>query len=169
MVILAHSSYFSNFVKNSDLVPDYAKDYKNEYLFLRGINQKCQKFLMLLNNEEKVEGELFLCSTAKSLNLFFRRFYKAFELGYHKNLSDFYFKRTDLIFIQSLDNQIDDYLDFFHDPDSYEFDYKAYENDESGLREFYQSFRKFMDLIKIEEMTFEEFRESFRDIDSESD
>lgn len=26
-----------------------------------------------------------------------------------------------------------------------------------------------MDLIKIEEMTFEEFRESFRDIDSESE
>ena len=38
MGILEHTSNYQNFIKNNNIIPDYASDYKNEYLFIRGID-----------------------------------------------------------------------------------------------------------------------------------
>ena len=38
MGILSHFSNSQNFIKNNNIIPDYARDYKNEYLFIRGID-----------------------------------------------------------------------------------------------------------------------------------
>ena len=38
MGILEHISNYQNFIKNNNIIPDYASDYKNEYLFIRGID-----------------------------------------------------------------------------------------------------------------------------------
>ena len=38
MVIGGLTSYYQNFIKNNNIIPDYASDYKNEYLFIRGID-----------------------------------------------------------------------------------------------------------------------------------
>ena len=43
-------------------------------------------------------------------------------------------------------------MDLFYDSDSYEFDEEKYENDYPGLKEFFESFSKFNNKIKIEEM-----------------
>ena len=60
-------------------------------------------------------------------------------------------------------------MDLFYDPDSYEFDKEKYKNDYPGLKEFFESFSKFNDKIKIEEMTFSDFKESLKYLDSDSD
>ena len=60
-------------------------------------------------------------------------------------------------------------MDIFYDPDSYKFDQEKYENDNSGLKEFFESFSKFKDKIKIEEITFSDFKNSLNYLDSDSD
>ena len=60
-------------------------------------------------------------------------------------------------------------MDLFYNPDSYEFDQEKYENDYPGLKEFYEIFSKFNDKIKIEEMTFSDFKESLKYLDSDDD
>ena len=39
MGILSHTSNFQNSLKNTNKIPDYAREYRNEYLFIRGINE----------------------------------------------------------------------------------------------------------------------------------
>ena len=51
--------------------------------------------------------------------LYFRKFLKAQELDYLKDISEFYFEESDVNYIESLALQLDDYLDLFFDPDSY--------------------------------------------------
>ena len=38
MVILTHSSNFQNCIKKTNKIPEYAREFKNEYLFIKGIN-----------------------------------------------------------------------------------------------------------------------------------
>ena len=38
MGIQRHSSNCQNCIKRTNIIPDYAIDYKNEYLFIRGID-----------------------------------------------------------------------------------------------------------------------------------
>ena len=44
MGILPQSDNISNSTLSNSKIPDYAKDYKNEYLFIRGINKTCGNF-----------------------------------------------------------------------------------------------------------------------------
>ena len=100
---------------------------------------------------------------------YFNKFLKAQEIEYLNDISELYFKEKDVRFIESLELQLDDYMDLFYDPDSYEFDQEKYENDYPGLKEFYESFSKFKDKIKIEEMSFSDFKESLKYLDSDDD
>ena len=38
MGILSNTSNIQNSLKNTNKIPDYARDYRNEYLFIRGID-----------------------------------------------------------------------------------------------------------------------------------
>ena len=60
-------------------------------------------------------------------------------------------------------------MDLFFDPVSCKFDQEKYENDDTGFKVFFESFRKFKDKIKIKikEMTYSLFIDS--DSDSVSD
>ena len=53
MYVLEHTSNYQNFIKNNNIIPDYARDYKNEYLFIRGINMICENFLNVSETEIK--------------------------------------------------------------------------------------------------------------------
>ena len=165
MGILEHSSNQQKCIKKTNKIPEYARDFKNEYLFVRGINKTCEEFVKRLD----IEGKVINTPQAHKLMLHFRRFLKAQELDYLKDISEFYFKESDVNFIESLELQIDDYMDIFYDPDSYKFDQEKYENDNSGLKEFHESFSKFKDKIKIEEITFSDFKNSLNFLDSDSD
>ena len=53
MGILPQSHRDSNSMISTSKIPDCARNYKNEYLFIRGINKSCEKFLKLLDEEGK--------------------------------------------------------------------------------------------------------------------
>ena len=101
-------------------IPEYARDYRNEYLFIRGINKACGEFIKRLD----LEGEVFKSSQAYKLQFYFRKFLKAQELGYLKANSEFYIEGSDVNFIDSLECQLDDYMDLFYNPDSYDFEWR---------------------------------------------
>ena len=165
MGILPQSHRDSNSMISTSKIPDCARNYKNEYLFIRGINKSCEKFLKLLDEE----GKILKSPQANKIKFFFNKFLKAQELEYLKDISYLFFKESDVKFIESLELQLDDYMDLFYDSDSYKFDQEKYENDNLGLKEFFESFSKFKDKIKIEEMTFSDFKNSLNYLDSDSD
>ena len=143
-------------------IPDYAKDFKNEYLFIIGINKKCERFVNKIN-----EKNVFNSSLAKKLILNFNKFLIFQNLGYFKDINDFYLENEDVIFIEYLESKLDENMDLLFNPYSFKFDQEKYENDDTGFKEFFESFRKFKDKIKVKEMTFSLFSDS--DSDSDSD
>ena len=146
-------------------IPDYAKDFKNEYLIIIIINKECGKFLERLDRE----GNEFNTPQAEKLIVCFEIFLEAQELGYLKDTSEFYFKESDVEFIESLRINLNDYIEIFYNPDSFKLDQEKYENDNTGLREFYESFSKFNDKIKIEEKNSSDYKCFFYFLDSDSD
>ena len=111
---------------------------------------------------------MFNTPQANKLKFYFNKFLKAQEIEYLNDISDFYFKENDVRFIELLECYLDDFLDLFYDPDSYKFDQEKYENDYLGFKEFFESFSKFKDKIKIEELSFSDFKRELSDLESDS-
>ena len=66
---LEHSSNFQNFIKKNNKIPDYAKDFRNEWLFIRGINKECGEFIERLD----FGGDLFNSSRANRIKYYIKK------------------------------------------------------------------------------------------------
>ena len=126
MVILAQTSNFQNCIKKTNKIPEYAREFKNEYLFIRGINKICEEFVKKLD----LDAKIFDTPQAYQRMLYFRRFLKAKEFGYVDDNSEFKFEESDVNYIDSLGLQLDDYMDLFYDLDSGKFNQERYDSDE---------------------------------------
>ena len=124
MVILAQTSNFQNCIKKTNKIPEYARDFKNEYLFIRGINKEIESFV-----------EKYLTDTTEL---------KAQELGYLNDTSCFKFKECDVENIVFLFERM--HFDFEEDE---EFD-EGHPDDYPGYRDFYELFCKFYDKINFD-------------------
>ena len=61
------------------VIPDYAKDYKNEYLFIRGIDKQFKYFL---DNIEKADQGVFQNNRVEIIEKNINRLEKAIKMGY---------------------------------------------------------------------------------------
>ena len=50
MGILAQTSNFQNCIKKTNKISEYARDFRNEYLFIRGIDKQFKYFLDNIND-----------------------------------------------------------------------------------------------------------------------
>ena len=168
MGILDQSYHNCNATLSKSKIPDYAREYRNEYLFIRGINKTCGEFVKKLGREE-----IFKSHQADRLMRHFNRFLKAQELGYLNDTSEISFKFKDVKSIESLELQLDDYMNLYCDPDSCKFDEEKYnnvENDFPGLKRFFECFSRFNDKINVDQMSEEDYYKSkIYDSDSDSD
>ena len=165
MGILAHSSNFQNCNKKTNKIPEYARDFKNEYLFIRGINKTCEKFVKKLD----VDAKIFDLPQAYQLMLYFRRFVKAKELGYLEDSSEFKFEESDINF-DSLELQLDDYMDLFYDLHSGKFNQERYDSYEyKNLVEFNDCYKRFKSKLYIKEMTYSDFECDINLLDSDDE
>ena len=73
-------------------IPDYAKDFKNEFLFIRGID-KC--FEYFLDNINKADKGVFENHRVDKIYKLIDRFEKAQRLNYLNDISDKNIKRKD--------------------------------------------------------------------------
>ena len=169
MGTVSPSSNFQNCIKKTNKIPDYAKDFENEYLFIIGINKKCGEFI----NKLDFGGDLFNSPQANNLKFFINFFLKAQELGYLKDVSGFYLKYYDVNKIDCLEDQLDDYCDLYFDPDRFEFDKEYYdwnvERDYPGFKELFELVSLFNDKVKREELTFSDFMSNTSSLSFDSD
>ena len=56
MGLLAHFSSSQNCIKSTNKIPPYAREYKKEYLFIRGINTEFKYFY---NHLDEIKDGLF--------------------------------------------------------------------------------------------------------------
>ena len=132
MVILAQSSNFQNCIKKTNKIPEYARDFKKEYLFIRRINKECFEFL---NKYETDSRKLFVSRYSDRIKYFI----KGQERGKLKDISSLILRKYDFSNIEDL------FLNM-----NYDFEEDGTRCDDSlGYRDFYELFCKFHDKIKI--------------------
>ena len=167
MGIAEHSSNFQNCIKTTNKIPDYAKDFRKEWLFIRGINKICGEFIKRLD----FGGDLFNSPQANRIKYFIKIFLKYEERGKIKDISGFYLKYFDVNNIDCLEDQLDNYCDLYINPDSFEFDQEYYDlyidRNYPGFKELIELVSLFNDKLKREELTFSLSFDS--DSDSDSD
>ena len=152
-------------------IPDYAKDFRKEWLCIRWINNTCGEFIKRLD----FGGDLFNSPQANRLKSYTKKILKAEELGNIKDMSSLIFKECDVNKIDCLEEKLDCYRDLYCDPDSFEFDQEYYDlnvdRDYPGFKEFFELVSLFNDKIKREELTLSEFMSitSSLSFDSDSD
>ena len=170
MGILEHSSNYQNCIKKTNKIPDYASEFRNEYLFIRGINKTLEDFIIKYHSDC---SELFVSSYSDRIKFFMRKFLKAQELDYLKDTSCFIFKECDVENIDFLFERM--HFDF---EEGEEF-VDGHPDDYLGYRDFYELFCKFYNKINIgfseseseSEIEFSESEIEFpeSEIESESD
>ena len=134
MVILALSSNFQNCIKKTNKIPEYARDFKKEYLLIIGINKICFDFISKYETDCR---KLFVSEYYDSIKYFIKRFLKGQERGKLQDISSFVLRNYDISFIEDL------YLIII-----YEIDFE--EVDKSDFRDFSELFCEFYNKIKIE-------------------
>ena len=149
MGILAKTSNFQKFIKKTNKIPDYAREYRNGYLFIRGINKTCENFVKKLGIEE-----IFKSRQANKLIFYFNKFLKAQQIGYLNDTSKLFLRENDVSFVESLELQLDDYMVLYYYPNSCKFDEEKYnnnvENDYPGFKRFFECYSRFSDKLNVD-------------------
>ena len=163
-------------------IPEYAREYKREYQFIRGINKD---FKYLINKLDNLNNGLFESNISNRIKYNIKRFLRGQEKGKLKNISNFILPRYDvdnLIFINEqfgyyklrydafCDDSDDN--DYYSDDDSdddgngeYLVDGKPY----PGFKEIYDIFKLFFSKIKYEGFDIDIDIDIDSDSDSDSD
>ena len=153
MVILAHLSNYQNCIKSTNnKIPEYAREYKREYQFIRGINKE---FKYLINKLDDLNNGLFESNISNRITYNMKRFLRAQERGKLKDISNLMLQRDDVVNLIFINKQFGYYklrYDAFCDDSDddgngeYLVDGKPY----PGFIEFYDIFKLFFNQIKYE-------------------
>ena len=166
MVSVAHFKLFKNTNNTSSKIPEYAKSFKNEWLYIVGINKKCGEFskkLSITTEEDKV----FLSQSAKKLIQDLKNVLEAQRVGKFQNISNLNFK------LSAVEKIITLRIDLYSVMVNY-LDVDFVVGDEE-FHDFFENFIIFTNSTKIKyEEDFEDdfdindIRETFTDSESDS-
>ena len=96
--ILAHLSNSPNCVKSTNnKIPEFAREYKKEYLYIRGINKEFKYFY---NHLDEINNGLFKSKRSDRLCYLIKRFLRGQEKGKLKDISGLMLPKYDYSFIQ---------------------------------------------------------------------
>ena len=180
MVSVAHLSDFKDFIKSNNKIPPYARDYKKEYLFIRGLNKEFEYFK---NKLDKLNDGLFESNISNRIKYNMKRFLRGQEKGKLKDISNLMLPRYDvnnLIFINDQFRMYKIRWDFFNpsddsddeDDDSDDVDVDVGiddsddEDDEDDGKNVYPGFKEIYDIFKL---FFSKIKYEGCDSDSDSD
>ena len=173
MVIVSHFSDFKNFIKSNNKIPEYARDYKKEYLYIRGLNKEFEYFI---NKLDKLNEGLFESNIADRIKYNMKRFLRVQEKGKIKNISGLMLRSNifnNLIFINEQFEYLKQRYDTFCDDDDYGSDSDSdSDSDDDSVSEYlvdgkpYPGFKEFYDIFKI---IFSQIKNEDSDSDSDSD
>ena len=94
MVILTHSSNFQNYIKKTNKISEYAREYKKEYLLIVGINKEFKYFVE--NIDDATRG-LFENHKVVRIKYFVKRFLKGQERCKLKDTNNFEISNIDVV------------------------------------------------------------------------
>ena len=168
MGILGTSSNYQNCIKSTNnKIPEYARDYKKEYLYIRGLDKEFEYFI---NKLDKLNEGLFESNIADRIKYNMKRFLRAQEKGKIKNISNFMLPSNvfnNLIFINEQFEFYKQRYDAFCDDDDYGSD-----SDDDSVSEYlvdgkpYPGFKEFYDIFKN---IFSQIKNEDSDSDDDSD
>ena len=124
-------------------IPEYASDYKKEYLYIRGLNKEFEYFINKLDN---LNNGLFESNNSNRIKNIMKRFLRAQEKGKLKDISNLMLPKYDYCFIEEL------YLNIKY---GFKFD------DYSCYLEFSDLIEKLYNQIKIELVFSDYYGEGF--------
>ena len=133
----------SESIKRKYKIPEYAKDFRKEWLYIKGINEKCGNFIGRLNFSRR---DMFNSSSANNLKFIIKKFFKDQERGKLKDISGFYFEYFDVSNIECLLEQLGEYSDLYVDPDSLEFDEECFD---LFIDSHFPGYKEFLELISL--------------------
>ena len=148
MGIVGTSSNYQNCIKSTNnKIPEYAREYKREYQFIRGINKD---FKYLINKLDNLNNGLFESNISNRIKYNMKRFLWGQEKGKLKDISEFEIEYDivfNLIKIKNKLINIDQYLDFilncYHEEDL------IFINAYPGFIDFYYYFNLFFTKLNI--------------------
>ena len=132
---LASKYNFNDFIK-SNKIPEYAMEYKREYLFIRGLNINFKYFIKKLDD---LNNGLFETDLTKSIKYYMKRFLRRQEDGRLKDVSNFIFPDNILNNIIFINEQFECYklrYDAFCDDDGKEYNYLSDSDSDSDNGEY---------------------------------
>ena len=173
MGVAANTSNFQNYIKSTNKIPVYAREYKKEYLFIRGLNKEFKYFV---DNLDKANTGLFESHKVDRIKYFIKRFLRGQERGSLQDISGFEIDENDVVnlikikksfyyFKQRFDfckECIDDDYDYDDDDDDDDDD-EPFVMPYPGFENIYYDFEFFFSKLKIK------YEEDIYDSDSDSD
>ena len=163
MGFVDHVSVFKNSNTSKNKIPEYAKDFKKEWLYITGINRKCGEFMKILGDNTDSFEKVFWSLRAKTLIEHFKNVLEAQKMGKLQNISKLKFKLSAVYKI--IDLRVDLY---FHMGNTFYADF--FLDDE--FQDFFENFIIFTNNVKIKnEEDFEDdiYLEYLNDSESESE
>ena len=104
------------------VIPVYAKDYRNEYLFIRGIDT-CFKFF--LENMNKADKGIFQNNRVEIIKKKINKLDQSQRLGYLSDISSMEIDEQDVCYSNLLLERLDDFADYY--VDELEFDEERFD------------------------------------------
>ena len=171
MGILAKTSNYQKCIKKTNKIPDYARDYRNEYPFIRGIDKQFKYFVDNIN--DAYHG-LFLNHRVEIIKKHIKRFELALRLGWINDVSNFEINSNDVYYISKIKRNFNDFIKYIN------FCKDCYDDDDDdgpfidpypGFKNIYDAYDLFCSKFKIK---YEEDSDSgsfwdYSDSDSDSD
>ena len=99
-------------------IPEHAREYKKEYLFIRGLNKE---FKYMINKLGDLNNGLFESNTVNRIKFIMKRFLRGQEKGKLKDISNLMLPRYDYYFIQEFYINVDYQYEFIDDIFDLEF------------------------------------------------
>ena len=148
MGILGTSSNYQNCIKSTNnKIPEFAREYKKEYLYIRGLNKEFKYFY---NHLDEINNGLFKSKRSDRLCYLIKRFLRGQEKGKLKDISEFEIE-YDIVFnlnkIKNELNNIDQYLDFILN--CYHKEDLIFINTYTGFFDFFYYFNLFFTKLNI--------------------
>ena len=166
MGILTQTENNSNSTLNKNKIPDYAKDYRNEYLFIRGIDT-CFKFF--LDNLNKADKGVFENNRVNIIKKYINKLEKAQRLGYLKDTTNKEIDEVNVRYSSLLLEGLADFGDYYVD-DEWEFDPVGFDmfvdREFPGYKDLLNCIVSFHSKFKL---VFDKYKINWHDSDSDDD
>ena len=167
MGILGQTSNYQNCISGTNKIPEYAREFKNEYLFIRGINKEFKYFVDNIN--EATRG-LFENHRVDKIKKFIKKFLLAQKLGYLNDVSNFEIKSSDVDYLIKIKKNFinfKQYIEFCKD--CWDDDDQIFIDPYPGLKNIYNDYELFCSKFKIKYEDGGSFWDYCTDSDSDSD